>query len=169
MPKGSKRNRLARVRELCDFDESLVTRRHGDTEIPKSGQGDMETRGHRDLYLPRVFPSPRPLVAGFDEAGRGALAGPVVVGCIHFPFFSTNGQESVFTLSPVRDVSIRACPPTLRLCVSSNAACQRLSLLALTSHGSSCDGSETGQVSVGLRCERLYRIPCAEQDHSQGA
>ena len=133
MPKGSKRNRLARVRELCDFDESLVTRRHGNTEIPKSGQGDMGTRGHRDLYLPSAFSYSRPSVAGFDEAGRGALAGPVIVGCIHFPFFSTAGQESVFTSSPVRDVSIRACPPTLRLRVSSNAACQRLSLLASSS------------------------------------
>ncbi|MCK4599429.1 ribonuclease HII [Candidatus Bipolaricaulota bacterium] len=27
-------------------------------------------------------------IAGFDEAGRGALAGPVVVGCVHIPVAS---------------------------------------------------------------------------------
>ena len=115
MPNASKRNRLARVRELYDFDESLVTRRRGDTEIPKWGQGGREARGHGDLYLPRAFPSSPPLLAGFDEAGRGALAGPVVVGCVHFPFFSTAGQESVPTSSPVRDATVPASLPTPRL------------------------------------------------------
>ena len=115
MPKGSKRARLARVRELCDFDESLVTRRHRDTEIPKSEQGDTETRRHRNLHFPRVSSpsprhspclSPRLLLAGFDEAGRGALAGPVVVGCVHFPFFSATARQSASSSSRVRDVPV---------------------------------------------------------------
>jgi len=34
-------------------------------------------------------PKDKPLtIAGFDEAGRGALAGPVVVGCVHFDLAS---------------------------------------------------------------------------------
>jgi ribonuclease HII len=49
MPRRSKKDRFARVRELYTFDENLGS----------------------DL-------------AGFDEAGRGALAGPVAVGCVHF-------------------------------------------------------------------------------------
>ena len=91
MSQGSKKDRLARVKELYDFDEGLATQAHGDTE----------TQGHGELHFPRVSPSPRHslspsqrhspppsprlLLAGFDEAGRGALAGPVVVGCVHFP------------------------------------------------------------------------------------
>jgi ribonuclease HII len=33
-------------------------------------------------------------LAGFDEAGRGALAGPVAVGCVHFDLASTTRRES---------------------------------------------------------------------------
>jgi len=111
MSKGSKKDRLARVKELYDFDESLLIRRHGDTEIPKSGHGDTETRGlrhgntetqgHGELHFPRVSPSPRLLLAGFDEAGRGALAGPVVVGCVHF---------SLLALGSVPPVASESCP-----------------------------------------------------------
>ena len=119
MPKASTRDRSARVRELCDFDESLVTQRRVDTKIPKLGQGDTKTRGQRDLYLPSAFSCSRPLLAGFDEAGRGALAGPVIVGCIHFPFFSTTEQESAPASSPVRDTTVPASLPTPRLRVSS--------------------------------------------------
>ncbi len=122
MPKAGKRDRSARVRELCDFDESLVTRRRGDTKIPKLGQGDTKTRGQRDLYSSRAFSYLRPLVAGFDEAGRGALAGPVIVGCVHFPFFSTTEQESVPTSSPVRDTTVTPCLPTPRLALLEDLA-----------------------------------------------
>ena len=33
-------------------------------------------------------------IAGFDEAGRGALAGPVVVGCVHFPPFLPSAEDA---------------------------------------------------------------------------
>jgi len=32
------------------------------------------------------------LIAGFDEVGRGALAGPVAVGCVHFDALSDPGR-----------------------------------------------------------------------------
>jgi len=63
-----------RVRELLGFDLSVIdaidagrTIEGADATIDLSG-----LRGRSGLLL----------VAGFDEAGRGALAGPVAVGCV---------------------------------------------------------------------------------------
>ena len=56
----------ARVAELYAFDEQIIL-----SAVPSDVATSNITGG-----------SPKPLtVAGFDEAGRGALAGPVVVGC----------------------------------------------------------------------------------------
>ena len=173
MPKASKRNRSARVRELYDFDESLVTRRRGDAEIPKWGEEGRQIQG--------PVSSPRPLVAGFDEAGRGALAGPVVVGCVHFPFFSTTEQESVPTSSPVRDATVPASLPTPRLALLEDLAGiddskrltprQRESLLPrIKAHAvwgvgaaSAREIDELGIVSaVSLAARRAYRAMSVE-------
>jgi ribonuclease HII len=70
-PSGSK------VRELLAFDLALLGWQ----------------AAARPCGAPSLFPSdpdrakapPRRTLAGFDEAGRGALAGPIVVGCVQVP------------------------------------------------------------------------------------
>lgn len=44
-------------------------------------------RNSADLSIERKFWEEGILVAGVDEAGRGALAGPVFAGCVIFPIF----------------------------------------------------------------------------------
>lgn len=78
MPRRSEKDRFARVCDLYSFDEQIL---HWGL-------------GHEDADICILPASPRPplppsshlALAGFDEAGRGALAGPVVVGCVHFEF-----------------------------------------------------------------------------------
>ncbi|MCK4356631.1 ribonuclease HII, partial [Candidatus Bipolaricaulota bacterium] len=67
---------FARVRELYAFDESFAVSSPRVSASPSP----------RRFLSPRppLSPSPRLALAGFDEAGRGALAGPVTVGCVHF-------------------------------------------------------------------------------------
>lgn len=54
-------------------------------------------------------------LAGFDEAGSGALAGPVVVGCVHFPPSSLLGSGSVRLFDALRGVGdSKQVPPRRR-------------------------------------------------------
>ncbi len=63
------RDLAARVAELCAFDNLIIS-----SIVPS----DIATSN-----TTTTPPSEKPLtVAGFDEAGRGALAGPVIVGCV---------------------------------------------------------------------------------------
>jgi len=67
---------IDRVDELLDFDLALVASivEGGSRPAPEEGDGP----------LPDLRGSAGPLrFVGFDEAGRGALAGPVAVGCVH--------------------------------------------------------------------------------------
>ncbi len=69
--------RATRARELLAFDLAL-------------GEASRDPAVARPCDAPSLFsvavPSlPRLALVGFDEAGRGALAGPVVVGCVQIP------------------------------------------------------------------------------------
>ncbi len=69
MTRQSEEDRFARVCELYAFDESFAVSPSPRLPLPAS---------------PPLSPSSHLTLAGFDEAGRGALAGPVAVGCVHF-------------------------------------------------------------------------------------
>ena len=69
--------RETRARELLAFDLAL-------------GEASRDPAVARPFDAPSLFRgAEQPLeclaLAGFDEAGRGALAGPVVVGCVQIP------------------------------------------------------------------------------------
>ncbi|HUT86773.1 MAG TPA: ribonuclease HII, partial [Candidatus Heimdallarchaeota archaeon] len=88
----------SRVAELYAFDEQIrssfyerrtpvclveATGRQGATLRPSVASGfmpDVEEKTSQTSCDATGL-----TIAGFDEAGRGALAGPVVVGCVHFP------------------------------------------------------------------------------------
>jgi len=65
-----------RTRELLDFDVVVLDALAAGHRSSWVGKGDA-----RPPDLPPVRPSGG--LVGFDEAGRGALAGPVAVGCVH--------------------------------------------------------------------------------------
>ena len=67
---------LDRMHELLDFDLDLID------SIAQGGPlSSSETAAAERADWQRL---PRPIrLAGFDEAGRGALAGPVAVACVH--------------------------------------------------------------------------------------
>jgi len=115
MPRRSGKERLARVHELYEFDKEIALSCVASgpacpVESYSTGVPDVSARGtslaarvdpftaQASNHSTTQLPNP-PLLAGFDEAGRGALAGPVVVGCVHFPFFSAALQESVSSSS----------------------------------------------------------------------
>src|SRR5690606_39963331 len=61
-------------------------------------------RGRGDRRMDRLSPHPHALVAGVDEAGRGPLAGPVVVAAVVFPAGRTpvNGLDDSKQLDAAR-------------------------------------------------------------------
>jgi len=68
--------RATRVGELLAFDLSLSIRQPGARPWGVPSLFSSEVRGESQAGC---------TLAGFDEAGRGALAGPVVVGCVQLP------------------------------------------------------------------------------------
>ena len=69
--------RVPRVGELLAFDLALSIRQPGARPWGVPSLFSSEARGESQAGC---------TLAGFDEAGRGALAGPVVVGCVQLPW-----------------------------------------------------------------------------------
>ncbi len=74
---------LQRVQRLCAFDRSVAL---------AASDGRLSSHPILDPHIeeessnaPTFRESPIPQLLGFDEAGRGALAGPVVVACLSLP------------------------------------------------------------------------------------
>ncbi|MEN6368395.1 MAG: ribonuclease HII [Thermotogota bacterium] len=88
MPRGARPSIQDRCRELLAFDRALAV-----PSLPPTS----------DRFAP-------PRLVGFDEAGRGAWAGPVAVGCVHLPV-SSSDDELVALLAGVDD-SKRLTPAT---------------------------------------------------------
>ena len=106
MPRRSGEDRFARVREIYSFDEqirsSVASGLVPDVEglVPNGRRPSSKDSTAEDAKNAEGFcngkislsdlddlcgEEKRHLtLAGFDEAGRGALAGPVTVGCVHF-------------------------------------------------------------------------------------
>ncbi len=64
-----------RVRELLKFDLTL---------LESMAAGRTVDEAVESVELPELRGTSEPIrIVGFDEAGRGALAGPVAVGCVH--------------------------------------------------------------------------------------
>ena len=65
-----------RVRELLDFDLALLESIVEGRSLPSHAEAP--------VCLPDLRGTAGPIrLVGFDEAGRGALAGPVAVACVH--------------------------------------------------------------------------------------
>ena len=101
-----------RVRELIDFDLRLL--RGMSAGLPLSERGLSDT-----IPLPPLFnPSERggvspPRLVGFDEVGRGSLAGPVTVACVQFDLGEPSARsvvEQLATAIPRLDDSKRMTP-----------------------------------------------------------
>lgn len=73
--------------------------------MPRAARPSIEDRCRELLAFDRACASrlpASPCLVGFDEAGRGAWAGPVAVGCVHVPA-SLSDQDVVALLSGVDD------------------------------------------------------------------
>lgn len=85
--------RIERVRGLLSFDHSLLrSLRREFTEMPP-GQISLPLDNSEAA---RANQSPNLRLIGFDEAGRGSLAGPVAVACVHFDWNDVCSPEGDF-------------------------------------------------------------------------
>jgi ribonuclease HII len=77
-----------RVRELLDFDLALLDSIVAGRPLPDLGEPAVRRPDLRGTAGAIRF-------AGFDEAGRGALAGPVAVACVHIDLGRGNASSGI--------------------------------------------------------------------------
>ncbi|MCX6094077.1 MAG: ribonuclease HII [Candidatus Bipolaricaulota bacterium] len=103
------------------------------------------------------FASPR--LVGFDEAGRGAWAGPVAVGCVHLPV-SLSDDDLVSLLAGVDD-SKRLSPATRERLFARIAECARFAV----GFASAAEIDRVGIVAAcRLAAARAYRRLAIDAD-----
>jgi ribonuclease HII len=78
---GNQSPRNDRVRSLLSFDRSFLCPSKQGPAQSNLGQMTLTFSPSQDNYANQP---PYPRLVGFDEAGRGSLAGPVTVACVHF-------------------------------------------------------------------------------------
>ncbi|HDL85760.1 MAG TPA: ribonuclease HII [Candidatus Acetothermia bacterium] len=112
MPRRSAKDDLTRVQELAAFDQKIASSFLAErTFVASGGVTDVSAGGVEQITNANPLTaqlSNLSLLAGFDEAGRGALAGPVVVGCVHFPFFSATAHQSISASPSLHDAPVGA-------------------------------------------------------------
>jgi len=74
--------KIERITNLLSHDFAQLPTPQQPTEPPSSPEGQIPFRFAAPLGEESVASHPR--MVGFDEAGRGALAGPVTVACVSF-------------------------------------------------------------------------------------
>jgi len=78
---GNTSHKIERVRDLLSFDQSFLRPVQRESIPSPLGQIPLVFEDSEEVQA-NQRPSQR--IVGFDEAGRGSLAGPVTVACVHF-------------------------------------------------------------------------------------
>lgn len=78
---GNLASRNDRICSLLSFDRSFLNPSKHEPPLNPPGQIALAFDASQERYANHL---PYPRLVGFDEAGRGSLAGPVTVACVHF-------------------------------------------------------------------------------------
>lgn len=73
--------KIERVRDLLSFDRSFLKPLQRESTQNPLGQIPLIFEASEGVQANQL---PNQRIVGFDEAGRGSLAGPVTVACVHF-------------------------------------------------------------------------------------
>jgi ribonuclease HII len=147
--------RATRVRELLAFD--LVLSR---AEVP------VASHRARPCDAPSLFsgaeqPLERLALAGFDEAGRGALAGPVVVGCVAIPAELLGDASRIEALLGGVDDSKKLTPTAREAAFAGVVSCARWAVGCASAREIDAVGIVAAAERAACRAYRRLGASCA--------
>jgi len=144
--------RASRVGELLEFDLALAASDELYTKNPARPSGAPFPFLGTSCSGRRLF--------GFDEAGRGALAGPIVVGCVAFPLSVLEDRKGVEAALGTVDDSKRLTPRGRQAAYEAIVTCARWAAGAASA-------AEIDVVGIVAAAERAARrafqhmvVPC---------
>ena len=145
-PSGSK------VRELLAFDLALL-----------GWEAEARRSGAPSLFSPdsgrEVDPQRRTLV-GFDEAGRGALAGPVVVGCVAISAEHLGDASRIEALLGGVDDSKKLTPKAREVAFAGVVSCARWAVGCASASEIDCVGIVAAAERAAFRAYRRLGASC---------